>query len=70
MQKCAELVVFLIKKYNISQEAVLRHYDITGKYCPAYLHSGRLKTTPTPSFDAYWTTLKRLISERLSQGGS
>jgi N-acetylmuramoyl-L-alanine amidase len=31
-----ELVVFLMKKYNIPKENVIRHYDVTGKHCPEY----------------------------------
>ena len=29
-----ELVQYLMKKYSIPAEKVLRHYDLTGKYCP------------------------------------
>lgn len=29
-----ELVQYLMKKYGIPAEKVLRHYDLTGKYCP------------------------------------
>lgn len=31
-----ELVQYLMKKYNIPAGNVLRHYDLTGKYCPWY----------------------------------
>lgn len=31
-----ELVKYLMKKYNIPKENVIRHYDVTGKLCPAY----------------------------------
>ena len=31
-----ELVEYLMKKYNIPKENVIRHYDVTGKLCPAY----------------------------------
>ncbi|MBR5823784.1 MAG: N-acetylmuramoyl-L-alanine amidase [Paludibacteraceae bacterium] len=31
-----ELVEHLMKKYNIPKENVIRHYDVTGKHCPAY----------------------------------
>lgn len=30
-----ELVVYLMKKYKIPLENVVRHYDVTGKLCPA-----------------------------------
>lgn len=31
-----ELTRKLMKKYNISKENVIRHFDVTGKLCPAY----------------------------------
>ena len=31
-----ELVEHLMKKYSVPKENVIRHYDVTGKLCPAY----------------------------------
>lgn len=31
-----ELAKYLMKKYNVPKENVIRHYDVTGKLCPAY----------------------------------
>lgn len=31
-----ELVEWLMKKYSIPKANVIRHYDVTGKLCPAY----------------------------------
>lgn len=31
-----ELVAYLMNKYSIPKENVIRHYDVTGKHCPAY----------------------------------
>lgn len=31
-----DLVEYLMKKYNIHKSNVIRHYDVTGKSCPAY----------------------------------
>lgn len=31
-----ELVHYLMKQYGISADKVVRHYDLTGKYCPVY----------------------------------
>ena len=31
-----ELTEYLMDKYNIPKENVIRHYDVTGKLCPAY----------------------------------
>lgn len=35
VKNTAELVRHLMKKYNIPIERVIRHYDVTGKNCPA-----------------------------------
>lgn len=34
LEKAAELVRYLMKKYDIPKENIVRHYDITGKLCP------------------------------------
>ena len=44
-----ELVEYLMKKYNIPKENVIRHYDVTGKMCPAYWCGNDLK-------DKLWLT--------------
>ena len=36
IQNALELTEMLMKKYNIPKENVIRHYDVTGKLCPAY----------------------------------
>ena len=46
----AELVPYLMKKYNIDANNVVRHYDLTGKHCPMYYVD-----------NARWAELKRRI---------
>ena len=36
IQNALELTEFLMKKYGIKKEHIIRHYDVTGKLCPAY----------------------------------
>lgn len=36
----AELVYELCKKYNVPYDHIIRHYDVTGKQCPAYWVTG------------------------------
>lgn len=36
IQNALELVKELMKKYKINADHVIRHYDVTGKPCPAY----------------------------------
>lgn len=44
-----ELTRHLMKKYNVPKERVIRHFDVTGKLCPAYW-SG------TPAKNKLWLT--------------
>ena len=37
LNNAAKLAKYLIKKYNIPLENVVRHYDITGKICPGII---------------------------------
>ena len=34
IQDGAQLVAWLADKYNIPQDHIVRHYDVTGKWCP------------------------------------
>ena len=34
INKAAELTKYLMQTYNIPADRVIRHYDVTGKYCP------------------------------------
>ena len=40
IQNAAELVYQLCKQYNIPYDHIIRHYDVTGKLCPAYWVKG------------------------------
>lgn len=36
IENALELVRILMQKYNIPKSNVIRHFDVTGKHCPAY----------------------------------
>ena len=36
VQSTIELVRYLMKKYHVSADHVIRHYDVTRKICPKY----------------------------------
>lgn len=36
IETALELTRFLMKKYNITADRVIRHFDVNGKHCPAY----------------------------------
>lgn len=35
-ESCVKLVAWLCVRFGLDQEAVIRHYDVTGKECPKY----------------------------------
>lgn len=37
LENAAELARMLMEKYSIPLENVVRHFDVTGKHCPAYM---------------------------------
>ncbi len=45
VEAAVELTRYLMEKYHIPKENVLRHYDVTGKVCPApYVHNATRHT--------------------------
>lgn len=53
VERTVQLVKELMKKYNIPAENVIRHYDVTGKNCPA----------PFVSNPARWNDFKARIGD-------
>jgi N-acetylmuramoyl-L-alanine amidase CwlA len=65
IQNALELTNILMKKYNIPASNVIRHFDVTGKLCPAYWTNdakwksefwnklGKINNTPTSTFKPY-----------------
>ena len=52
--QAAELTKYLMAKYNVNADNVIRHWDVTGKQCPAPF---------TGDSNAYWQDFKNRISE-------
>ena len=53
-----ELVKLLMKKYNIPKSRVIRHYDVTGKICPApYVDDAKWKAEFLNKLDGTATTV-------------
>ena len=66
IQNVLDLTRSLMKKYNIPAENVIRHYDVTGKLCPAYwVNTGAWQK-------AFWNHLKdnTLAEEKANTGVS
>lgn len=56
IQNAVELTKMLMKKYNIPASNVIRHYDVTGKVCPAYWSGSTAKDAKWKS--EFWNKLK------------
>lgn len=54
----AALTKQLMEKYNISLENVIRHYDVTGKICPA----------PMVNQENIWDDFKSMLKSKLETG--
>lgn len=80
MANTAALVKDLMKKYNVPIENVYRHFDVTGKHCPAYFMNptawaefkDRLKDDPALKDIPEWAlpTVKKLIAHGSLKGDS
>lgn len=56
---CVELVKFLMEKYDIPAERVIRHYDVNGKWCPQV--PGWI---PPTGSEVKWLEFKHRIQEK------
>jgi len=56
VQNALELAAYLMKKYNIPIENVVRHYDISGKFCP-----GVIGWNTNSGSDAEWQKFKERL---------
>lgn len=55
--KAAELTRYLMEKYNIPADRVIRHYDVTGKLCP-----GIIGWNADSKDESKWQAFKKRIS--------
>lgn len=56
-ESLVELLVYLLKTYNLKSEDILRHYDCGGKKCPLYY----------VEHEDAWKKLKAEVAERLGE---
>lgn len=59
-QSLVELVAFLCGKFNVTPDAVIRHYDVTGKDCPKYF----------VEHEAAWYQFKADVADYIAQNGN
>lgn len=58
-----EFTKMLMKKYNIPVENVVRHYDVTGKWCPRPFMGDDINEYYGTSGNAQWEKFKARLSE-------
>ena len=61
VQNALELAAYLMKKHGIPIENVVRHYDISGKYCP-----GIIGWNANSGSDAEWIKFKARLREKVA----
>ena len=62
----AELCAYLLKKYGLSVDDLIRHYDVTGKQCPLWFVPTKYQSADVAN--ARWAGFKALVSQKM--GGS
>lgn len=67
IQNALELTTSLMKKYNIPKENVIRHYDVTGKLCPAYWSGNTANYNKWKS--EFWDKLSTTVKYNPQTGG-
>lgn len=60
-ESAAELCAYLLKKYGLSVDDLIRHYDVTGKQCPLYFVPTKYQSVDVAN--ARWAEFKDLVSK-------
>lgn len=61
IQNALELAAYLMRKHNIPIENVVRHYDISGKFCP-----GVIGWNTNSGSDAEWNKFKARLKQMIA----
>lgn len=62
----AELCAYLLKKYGLTGDDLIRHYDVTGKQCPLWFAPTKYQSEEAAN--ARWAGFKAIVSQKM--GGS
>lgn len=65
LDRAAYLIAFLMKRFDIDIEHVVRHYDVTHKLCPRPLVGDDINECYGISGNHKWEQFKQLIMEKL-----
>lgn len=59
-QSMVQLTAWLCRKYSLTADTVIRHYDVTGKNCPKYFVEN----------EEAWANFKEDVANALAKGGT
>lgn len=59
----AELVAMLANKYNIPDNHIIRHFDITGKWCPRPFVGNDINKVTNRAGECEWVAFRLLVSD-------
>lgn len=59
----AELCAYLLKKYGLGVDDLIRHYDVTGKQCPLWFVPTKYQAEAVAN--ARWAGFKALVSQKM-----
>lgn len=59
----AELCAYLLKKYGLKVDDLIRHYDVTGKQCPLWFVPTKYQSEVVAN--ARWADFKALVSQKM-----
>lgn len=59
----AELCAYLLKKYGLTVNDLIRHYDVTGKQCPLWFVPTKYQSESVAN--ARWAGFKALVSKKM-----
>ena len=65
-KSAVELCAYLLKKYGLGVDDLIRHYDVTGKQCPLWFVPTKYQSEAVAN--ARWAGFKALVSQKM--GGS
>ncbi|MGN1135184.1 MAG: N-acetylmuramoyl-L-alanine amidase [Oscillospiraceae bacterium] len=61
-KSAAELCAYLLDKYNLAVDDLIRHYDVTGKQCPLWYVPTKYQSEEVAN--ARWAGFKALVSQK------
>lgn len=59
----AELCAYLLKKYKLTTDDLIRHYDVTGKQCPLWYVPTKYQSEAVAN--ARWAGFKAMVSQKM-----